>query len=155
MIFFRFRASQERPKIDAKTHSKKHRKKTSKKWILVSILASKNLPWALLGRLLGTFGRLLAGLGRLLGASWLSGRLRAGFSRPPRESGGSSWHAFWPRFLHTIAESTCCMNCCMKPILAFTYVFLSPPAARRYVRSTWNWSQVGSKCLRRRWGEQS
>ena len=23
--------------------------------------------------------------------------------------------------------------------------FCSPPAARRYVRSTWNWSQVGSK----------
>ena len=36
------------------------------------------------------------------------------------------------------------MNCCTRPLLAFTWAFLFPPAARRYVRSTWNWSQVGS-----------
>ena len=28
-------------------------------------------------------------------------------------------------------------------MLAFTWAFLFPPEARRYVRSTWNWSQVG------------
>ena len=32
-----------------------------------------------------------------------------------------------------------CLHCCRKPLLAFTWAFRSPPAARRYVRSTWNW----------------
>ena len=49
-------------------------------WVLLgaswTLLATS---WALLGRLLVALGRRLAGLGCLLGASCLSGRLRAGF----------------------------------------------------------------------------
>ena len=44
LIFFRFRASKNRRKIDTKTHSKKTTKKTSKKSVLASIFASQTLP---------------------------------------------------------------------------------------------------------------
>ena len=83
--------------------------------------------WVLLGcswSHLGSHRRLCARFWMVLGASWL------GF--------GELWGSFRYNFRRR------CANCCRDPSMAFTLAFRYLLAARRYVRSTWNWSQVGS-----------
>ena len=87
---------------------------------------------------LGSLGCLCARFWGVLGASWL------GF--------GELWGSFRYHFRRR------CAHCCRDPSMAFTLAFRYLLAARRYVRSTWNWSQVGSKTLKirvRKGGERS
>ena len=91
--------------------------------------------WGYLGRSWAPLGCSWAPLGHILAVMDASG---LDFDPPGLEFGslrGSILDSSMP-------ASTCGMNRCTRPILAFTWAFRFPHAARRYVRSTWNWSQV-------------
>ena len=112
---------------------------TSPDAFLEAFGALQSLSWTRLGRSWAAFGRSWASLGRLLDACWallvasgLSWRTPFSILRRVLKLPGT----YFSKYLRTIAGSTWYINCCVNPILAFTYVFLSPPAARRYVRST-------------------
>ena len=108
--------------------------------------------WALLGRsraLLATswahLGHIFGALGPLLAANcsprWARARffidlgwILAPFGAP---FGGVA-PRFWEGLGHPATGLTWCAHFCRKPVSTFTQAFFSPPAARRYVRSTWN-----------------
>ena len=102
--------------------------------------------WVALGHLLAALGRFLRVPGCLLSTSWLllgiswshlgvlvASRLDfEGFWVPPNHVLVSSGTSFGFDFRIQ------CVYCCTMPSMDFTYAFPSHPAARRYVRSTWN-----------------
>ena len=99
--------------------------------------------WAPLGHFLGARGRLLAGLGRFLAAFRLPGTPWTLIL----EGWGTCRARFWkiPGACFSMvfaAPRTSLHNAFVDALnhsLAFTLAFLFSPAARRYVRSTWNW----------------
>ena len=109
------------------------------------------LSWAQLGRSWGAFGLSWAPSRCLLGTSWVllgcswshlgsHTCLWAGFW----EVLGASWLGFGEllsSFRYDFRRR--CANCRRETSSAFTLAFFFPLAARRYVRSTWSWNQVG------------
>ncbi len=101
-----------------------------------ALLASS---WALLGVCWPSFERLLGALGRIWAPMGASRLVFTGFWVGPDGVLEGSEGSFRYDFRRQ------CVNYCREPSMAFTWAFCSPLAARRYVRSTWNWSQVGPK----------
>ena len=107
--------------------------------------------WVRLGHLLAALGRLLAALGRLLAASWPS----LGRSWVPSGCSWVSWVHFGsqggpgPRFLRVCGGAGLGFTYIMHELLQEAHVgidlgFSFTLAARRYMRSIWNWSQVNN-----------
>ena len=99
-----------------------------------ALLASS---WALLGVCWPSFERLLGALGRIWAPMGASRLVFTGFRVAPDrvlEGSGGSFRCDFRRQ---------CVSYRREPSMAFTWAFRSPLVVRRYVRSTWNWSQVG------------
>ena len=113
-------------------------------WALLGVCGPLlGVSWAHLGRLWVALGRLFAGLGSHLRSWERSGVDFEGLWDGP-EIDFEAPGAYFSMFFLDVREHALtycienCMNCCRNPLLAFTWAFRSPPAARRYVRSTWN-----------------